>query len=129
MMITSKTGEFAARQIDSGSQVLKEAFPMKQMVSFLGVLALVSGCAAGTEDPAGDTNLSTDQTGTVAADPNSASLGGEPQGNVNPSNEANMIREKHNQFDTAPQIIPMKPNRGPSAPDPGPVHGPAGGPR
>jgi hypothetical protein len=107
----------------------KEALTMKKLISLLGVLAMVTGCAVGSEDPNGDTNLSTEQGGTVAADPNSADLGGDPTTTQNTGNQATVLREHRSSLDLAPQVIPSRPHRGSGTPDPGPVHGPGpGGP-
>ena len=99
---------------------------MKKMISLLGVLVMMTGCAMGSEDPQGDNNLSTEQGNTVAADPNSADLGGAPSTTANTGTEANVIRQQRSSLDLAPQLIPTRPHRGTGTPDPGPVHGPSG---
>jgi hypothetical protein len=102
---------------------------MKKMFSLLGVLVMMTGCAVGSEDPQGDTNLSTEQGNTVAADPNSADLGGTPQTTKGEGSQAIVVREQRSQLDLAPQIIPTRPHRGSGTPDPGPTHvGGGGGP-
>jgi hypothetical protein len=98
---------------------------MKKVISLLGVLVMMTGCAVGSDDPQGDTNLSTEQGNTVAADPNSADLGGNPT-NKNEGSQAIQVREQRSQLDLGLQIIPSRPHRGSGTPDPGPVHGPGG---
>lgn len=93
-------------------------------VVIAGLLALTSmvGCAAGT-DGTGDTNLSTDQGGTVAQDPNADQI---PAPTVDPPSVDQPTNRVHtSQFDQGLQIIPNRPSHHPSSPDPGP-QGPGG---
>jgi len=92
---------------------------MKRVWCLLGVVALVSGCAVGTEDPTGDTNLGTVQAGTVGSDDSTSE-----QGPAQTDTQAGTTREHRDVFDVTGSIIPPRPGRGPTSPDPGPVHGP-----
>ncbi len=97
---------------------------MKTVLSvvMVGVLAMVSGCAAGTEGP-GDTNLSTDQGGTVAQDPNGDQI---PAATVDTPVQGKVDDRAHtNAFDPGVQVVPNRPSHHPSSPDPGP-QGPGG---
>ena len=92
-------------------------------VVIAGMLALGGvGCAAGS-DGTGDTNLSTEQGGTVAQDPNADQI---PAPTVDAPVQGEITNRAHtNQFDQGTQIIPNRPSHHPSSPDPGP-QGPGG---
>ncbi len=93
-------------------------------VVIAGVLAMVTGCAAGTDtNGTGDTNLSTDHAGTVAQDPNADQI---PAPTVDAPVPGQTVDRVHtNMFDQGAQIIPNRPSHHPSSPDPGP-QGPGG---
>ena len=91
-------------------------------VVIAGVLAMMTGCAAGT-DGTGDTNLSTDQGGTVAQDPNADQI---PAPTVDAPVAGQTLDRVHtDMFDQGAQVIPNRPSHHPSSPNPGP-QGPGG---
>jgi hypothetical protein len=96
---------------------------MKTVLTVLiaGVLAFTSGCAAGTDESGtGDTNLSTDQGGTVAQDPNADQI---PAPEITPPTRGQAVDRVHSsQFDPGAQVIPNRPSHGPASPNPGPEH-------
>ncbi len=91
---------------------------MKNVLFLLGALSMV-GCAVGSNDPAGDDNLGTEQGGTVGQP---ASVVSSASGGTSANEDTAGAFAHTSMFDPTPAIVPGRPGHGPQSPDPGPVH-------